>query len=120
VTDLALRCVNELHDHYKKELQKKDDNDRLASQWRVEAHQNQIRIAQKETEQYKIQFEQAMSLIETQKLTSWERRQSSMPKRLHRCVAFAVNVRLESITMKIEWLSYSPICRRISTSKSTC
>jgi len=37
-----------------------------------------------------------------------------MPKRLQRCVAFAVNARLESTTMKIEWSSCSPTCRRIS------
>jgi hypothetical protein len=29
--DLALRRVDELHDHYKKEIQKKDDEDRKAT-----------------------------------------------------------------------------------------
>ena len=35
----------------------------------MELRQIQIPTAQKETEQYKIQFEQAMSLVETQKLS---------------------------------------------------
>ena len=67
--DLALRCVDELHDYYKKKLQKKDDADRAATLIGMEQRQIQIRTAQKETEQYKIQFEQAMSLVETQKLS---------------------------------------------------
>jgi hypothetical protein len=67
--DLALRRVDELHDYYKKELQKKDDADRAATLIGMEQRQIQIRAAQKETEQHKIQFEQAMSLVETQKLS---------------------------------------------------
>jgi len=67
--DLALRRVDELHSYYKKELQKKDDADRTATLIGMEQRQIQIRAAQKETEQYKIQFEQAMSLVETQKLS---------------------------------------------------
>ena len=67
--DLALRRVDELHDYYKKERQKKDDADRAATLIGMEQHQIQIRAAQKETEKYKIQFEQAMSLVETQKLS---------------------------------------------------
>ena len=67
--DLALRRVDELHDYYKKELQKKDDTDRTATLWRIEEHRNQIRTAQNETAQYKMQFEQPMSLVETQKLS---------------------------------------------------
>jgi len=67
--DLALRRVDELHDYYNKELKKKDDADRTATLWRIEEHRNQIRAAQNETAQYKMQFEQAMSLIETQKLS---------------------------------------------------
>jgi hypothetical protein len=67
--DLALRRVDELHDYYKKKLQKKDDADRAATLIGMEQRQIQIRTAQKETEQYKIQFEQAMSLVETQKLS---------------------------------------------------
>ncbi len=63
--DLALRRVDELHDYYKKELQKEDDADRAATLIGMEQRQIQIRAAQKETEQYKIQFEQAMSLVET-------------------------------------------------------
>ena len=43
--DLALRCVDELHDYYKKELQKKDDADRRTTLMGME----QIREAQKET-----------------------------------------------------------------------
>jgi hypothetical protein len=117
--DLALRRVNELYDHYKKELQKKDDNDRLASQWRVEAHQNQIRIAQKETEQYKIQFEQAMSLIETQKL-SMKLLQDELGEEAEFDAEETAQMRSVRRECEIEWLSYSPICRRISTSKSTC
>jgi len=68
--DLALRRVDELHDYYKKELQKKDDADRAATLISMEQRQIQIRAAQKETEQYKRQFELAMTLVETQKLSS--------------------------------------------------
>ena len=68
--DLALRRVDELHDYYKKELQKKDDADRAATLISMEQRQILIRAAQKETEQYKRQFELAMTLVETQKLSS--------------------------------------------------
>jgi len=68
--DLALRRVDELHDYYKKELQKKDDANRAATLISMEQRQIQIRAAQKETEQYKRQFELAMTLVETQKLSS--------------------------------------------------
>jgi hypothetical protein len=67
--DLALRRVDELHDYYKKKLQKKDDADRKTTLIGMEQRHIQIRAAQKETEQYKRQFEQAMSLVETQKLS---------------------------------------------------
>jgi chromosome segregation ATPase len=67
--DLALRRVDELHDHYKKELKKKDDADHTMAQWHKEEHQNQLRASKNETAQCKMQFEQARSLIETQKLS---------------------------------------------------
>ena len=47
--DLALRRVDELHDHYKKEIQKKDDADRKATLISMEVRNSQIRDAQKET-----------------------------------------------------------------------
>ena len=62
---LALHRVDELHDHNKKELKKKDDYDHRMAQWHKDQHQNQLRT----TAQYKMQLEQAMSLIETQKLS---------------------------------------------------
>jgi chromosome segregation ATPase len=55
--------VDELHEYYKKENQKKDEADR------IEVRNSQIRDAQKETEHFKKQFENAMSLVETQKLS---------------------------------------------------
>ena len=67
--DLALRRVDELHEHYKKETQKKDEADRKATLIGMEVRNSQIRDAQKETEHYKKQFENAMSLVETQKLS---------------------------------------------------
>ncbi len=67
--DLALRRVDELHDYYKKEIQKKDDADRRATLIGMEQRTNQVRDAQKETAHYKKQFEDAMSLVETQKLS---------------------------------------------------
>jgi len=73
VTDAVTRLQRErdlaLHDYYNKELKKKDDADHKMAQWHKGEHQNQIRAAQNETAQYKMQFEQAMSLIETQKLS---------------------------------------------------
>ena len=91
-------------------MKSKDDSNYKMSQWHKDQHQNQLRIANNETEQYKMQFEQAMSLVETQKLSIklfqdellQERKQSSMPRRLHRCGAFDVNARHASIIMKIE------------------
>ena len=67
--DLALRRVDELHDYYKKEIQKKDDADHKATLIGMEQRTSQVREAQKETEHYKKQFENAMSLVETQKLS---------------------------------------------------
>ena len=67
--DLALRRIEELHDHYKTELKKTRGNDSKLAQFHKDQHQNQLRAANNETEQYKMQFEQAMSLVETQKLS---------------------------------------------------
>ena len=61
--------TDELHDYYKKEIQKKDDADRKATLIGMEQRTNQVREAQKETTHYKTQFENAMSLVETQKLS---------------------------------------------------
>ena len=66
---LAFRRIDELHDHYKKELQKKDDADRKSTLIGMEQRTNQIREAQQKTEHYKKRFEDAMSLVETQKLS---------------------------------------------------
>jgi hypothetical protein len=46
--DLALRRVDELHDYYKKELQKKDDVDHRTTLIGMEQRTSQIRAAQKE------------------------------------------------------------------------
>jgi hypothetical protein len=67
--DLALRRIDELHEHYKKDIQKKDDADCRATLIGMEQRTSQVREAQKETEHYKKQFENAMSLVETQKLS---------------------------------------------------
>ncbi len=107
--DLALRRVDELHDYYKKEIQKKDDADHKATLIGMEQRTSQVREAQKETEHYKKQFENAMSLVETQKL-SIKLLQDELGE----------EAEFESTTMKIEWLSYSPTCRRRSINKSTC
>ena len=67
--DLALRRVEELHDHYKKELKKTRDSNSKLAQFHKDQHQNQLRAANNETAHYKKQFEDAMSLVETQKLS---------------------------------------------------
>ncbi len=55
--DLALRRIDELHEHYKKETQRKDEADRKATLIGMEVRNSQIQDAQKETEHYKKQFE---------------------------------------------------------------
>ena len=67
--DLALRRIEELHDHYKKELKKTRDNDSKLAQFHKDQHQSQLREANNVTAHYKKQFEDAMSLVETQKLS---------------------------------------------------
>ena len=67
--DLALRRIDELHEHYKKETERKDKADRKATLISMEVRNSMIRDAQKETAHYKQQFENAMSLVETQKLS---------------------------------------------------
>ena len=67
--DLALRRIDDLHEHYKNELKSKDDADHRMAQWHKDQHQNQLRTATNATAQCKMQLEQAMSLIETQKLS---------------------------------------------------
>ena len=66
--DLALRRLDELHEHYKKELKSRDDSNHRRFQWHKDQHQNQLRIATTATAQCK-QLEQVQSLIETQKLS---------------------------------------------------
>ena len=67
--DLALRRNDELHEHYKREIKKKDDADRQSTLIGIEQRTKQIREEQRETEHYKKQFEDAMSLVETHKLS---------------------------------------------------
>jgi hypothetical protein len=43
--DLALRRVDELHEHYKKDIQKKDDAERRATLIGMEQRTNQVRDA---------------------------------------------------------------------------
>ena len=52
--DLALRRVDELHEHYKKELHSKDDDGHRRAQWQKDQHQNQLRTATDATAQYKM------------------------------------------------------------------
>jgi hypothetical protein len=56
--DLALRRIDELHEHYKKETERKDEADRKSTIISMEVRNSLVREAQKET---------AMSLVETQK-----------------------------------------------------
>ena len=67
--DLALRRIDELHAHHKKEIEKRDEADRKSTLIGIEVRNILVRVAQKETEHYKTQFEQAMSLVENQKLS---------------------------------------------------
>ena len=67
--DLAMRRNDELHEYYKKEIKKKDDADRQSTLIGMEQRTKQVRDAQQETAHYKKQFEDAMSLVETQKLS---------------------------------------------------
>jgi len=66
--DLALRRIDELHEHYKKETERKDEVDRKSTLISMEVRNSLVREPQKETAHYKKQFENAMSLVETQKL----------------------------------------------------
>ena len=120
--DLALRRNDELHDHYKRELQKRDDADRTSTLIGMEQRTNQIREAQRETAHCKKQFEDAMSLVETQKL-SIKLLQDELGEEAEfdaEETAQMRSVRRESETRVNNWLSYSPTCRRRSTSKSAC
>jgi hypothetical protein len=62
--DLALRRIDELHEHYKKEAERKAEADRQGTAISKSVRESMIRDAQKETEHYKSQFEYAMSLVE--------------------------------------------------------
>ena len=66
--DLAMRRNDELHEHYKREIKKTDDAARQSTLNGMEQRTKQVREAQQETEHYKRQFENAMSLVETQNL----------------------------------------------------
>jgi hypothetical protein len=65
--DLALRRIDELHDYYKKEMERKSESDRKGNAISLGVRDNMVRDAQKETAHYKTQFENAMSLVENQK-----------------------------------------------------
>ena len=67
--DLAMHRNDELHKHYKREIKKKDDAARQSTLLGMEQRTKQVRDAQQETEHYKKQFENAMSLVETQNLS---------------------------------------------------
>jgi hypothetical protein len=67
--DLALRRIDELHDYYKKEMERKAEADRKGTAVSMEVRERMIRDAQKETAHYKSQFEHAMSLVENQNLS---------------------------------------------------
>ena len=51
--DLALRRNDELHKHYKRDIQKKDDADRQSTLIGMEQRTKQVREAQQETAHYK-------------------------------------------------------------------
>ena len=68
VTDAVTRLQRE-RDHHKKELKKNDDDYHKRVQSHKDQHQDQLRTATNATAQYKMQFEQAMPLIQTQKLS---------------------------------------------------
>ena len=63
------RRIDELHEYYKKETERKHEADRKGTLISMEVRNSMIRDAQKETAHYKTQFENAMSLVETQKLS---------------------------------------------------
>jgi hypothetical protein len=67
--DLALRRIDELHAHHKKEIEKRDESDRKSTLISMEVRNDLVREAQKETAHYKSQFEHAMELVENQKLS---------------------------------------------------
>jgi chromosome segregation ATPase len=67
--DLALRRIDELHAHHKKENEKRDAADRQTTEIMKNVRESMIRDAQKETAHYKSQFEHAMELVENQKLS---------------------------------------------------
>jgi hypothetical protein len=54
--DRALRRIDELHEHYKKELKSWDDSNYKMSQWNNDRHKNQLVIATNETAQCKQQL----------------------------------------------------------------
>ena len=49
--DLALRRIDELRDHYKKEMKSKEDSNHKMSQWHKDQHQSQLRTATNDTAQ---------------------------------------------------------------------
>ena len=67
--DLALRRIDELHDYYKKETERKAEADRKGTLISMEVRNSMIRDAQKEAAHHKTPFENAMSLVENQKLS---------------------------------------------------
>ena len=67
--DLALRRIDELHAHHKKEIERRDESDRKSTLISMEVRNSIVREAQKETAHYKSQFEHAMELVENQKLS---------------------------------------------------
>jgi len=71
--DLALRRVDELHEHYKKENQKKDEADRKATLIGMEVRNSQIRDAQKKNRALQ------EAIRERNVKTSFAKRQNSMP-----------------------------------------
>jgi hypothetical protein len=67
--DLALRRIDELHEYYKMEIERNAEADRKGTVISMEVRNSMIRDAQKESAHYKTQFENAMSLVENQKLS---------------------------------------------------
>jgi hypothetical protein len=67
--DLALRRIDELNTHYKRELQAKDDQRRASDMRSTDFYRRDLQRATDQTAQCQQQIEVAKGLIETQKLS---------------------------------------------------
>jgi hypothetical protein len=89
-------------------MERKSESDRKGNVISLEVRERMIRDAQKETAHYKTQFENAMPLVENQKL-SIKMLQDELgeeaefdAEETRKCVVCAVNARLGSTDMRID------------------